>query len=80
MERKEIYEKLNEIFCDVLDLEDVKLTDDMSSDDFVEWNSLAHVQLVFEIETCFNLKFSAKEVLLWENIGEMVDVIQERVK
>ena len=27
MERSEIYEKLNEIFCDVLDLDEVHLTD-----------------------------------------------------
>ena len=39
MERAEVFNKLNEIFEDVLDLEGVELTDASSADDYDEWDS-----------------------------------------
>ena len=75
MERQEIFEKLNEIFCDVLDLDEVELTDETSADDIEEWDSLSHIQLIVAIEKEFKLKFTSKEIMSWKNVGEMVDCI-----
>jgi acyl carrier protein len=50
MERTEIFGKLNEIFNDVLDLEDVELNDATCADDIEEWDSLSHIQLIVAIE------------------------------
>lgn len=74
MERKEIFEKLNEIFEDVLDLdESPNLTDETSANDIVEWTSLTHIQLIVEIEKEFGIRFKSDEILEWNNVGEMVD-------
>ena len=75
MERQEIFEKLNEIFCDVLDLDEVELTDETSAEDIEEWDSLSHIQLIVAIEKEFKLKFTSKEIMTWKNVGEMVDCI-----
>lgn len=75
MERQEIFEKLNEIFCDVLDLDEVELTDETSADDIEEWDSLSHIQLIVAIEKAFKIKFTSKEIMSWKNVGEMVDCI-----
>lgn len=75
MERQEIFEKLNEIFCDVLDLDEVQLTDETSAEDIEEWDSLSHIQLIVAIEKEFKLKFTSKEIMSWKNVGEMVDCI-----
>ena len=75
MERQEIFEKLNEIFCDVLDLDEVELTDESSADDIEEWDSLSHIQLIVAIEKAFKIKFTSKEIMSWKNVGEMVDCI-----
>lgn len=75
MERQEIFEKLKEIFCDVLDLDEVELTDETSADDIEEWDSLSHIQLIVAIEKEFKLKFTSKEIMSWKNVGEMVDCI-----
>ena len=75
MERQEIFEKLNEIFCDVLDLDEVELTDETSADDIEEWDSLSHIQLIVAIEKEFKLKFTSKEIMSWKNVGEMVNCI-----
>lgn len=76
MERKEVFEKLNEIFEDVLDLDETpNLTDATSSNDIEEWDSLAQIQLVVAIEKKFSIKFTSKEMMSWNNVGEMVDTI-----
>ena len=79
MEREEIFSKLNEIFEDVLDLDKTpELNDATSASDIEEWDSLAQIQLVVAIEKAFSVKFTAKEMMSWKNVGEMVDTIQNK--
>lgn len=79
MERKEIFSKLNEIFEDVLDLDETpNLTDATSANDIEEWDSLSHIQLIVAIEKAFKMKFTSQEILKWNNVGEMVDTIIAR--
>ena len=75
MERQNIFEKLNEIFIDILDLDEVELTDETSADDIEEWDSLSHIQLIVAVEKAFGVKFTSKEIMKWNNVGEMVDTI-----
>jgi len=79
MERKEIFEKLTEIFRDVMDNEEIVLEENTAAEDIEEWDSLAHVQLIEKIESVFGLKFSAKEMMSWEDVGEFVDSIAEKL-
>lgn len=80
MERKEIFSRLNEIFEDVLDLDEIpSLTDATSAIDIEEWDSLSHIQLIVAVEKAFKLKFASQEILKWNNVGEMVDTIIARL-
>ena len=80
MEREEIFSKLNEIFEDVLDLDETpELSDATSANDIEEWDSLSHIQLIVAIEKAFKLKFTSQEILKWNNVGEMVDTIVARL-
>ena len=79
MERTEIFERLNEIFIDVLDLDECKLTDGTSANDIEEWDSLSHIQLIVAIEKAFKIKFTSLEIMKWKNVGEMVDTIEQRI-
>ena len=80
MERTDIYGKLNEIFIDVLDLDEVELTDATSANDIEEWDSLSHIQLIVAVEKTFGIKFTSLEIMKWKNVGEMVDSILEKIK
>lgn len=80
MVRTEIFDKLNEIFREVLDNDEIELTDATQSSDIEEWDSLGHIQLVVAIEKAFGLKFKSEEFNKWANVGEMVDTIIERAK
>ena len=79
MDRKEIFEKLTEIFRDVMDNDEIVLEETTTAEDIEEWDSLAHVQLIEKIESVFGIKFSAKEMMSWEDVGEFVDSIEERL-
>ncbi len=79
MERTEIFKKLNEIFMDVLDLDECELTDATSANDIEEWDSLSHIQLIVAIEKTFNIKFTSLEIMKWKNVGEMVDTMEQRI-
>ena len=81
MERKEIFSKLNEIFEDVLDLEEeANLTDSTTANDIEEWDSLSHIQLIVAIEKAFKIKFTSLEIMKWANVGEMVDSMESKFK
>jgi acyl carrier protein len=78
MERNEILSRIQDIFRDVLDNEEIELTDATVADDIEEWDSLSHIQLIVAIEKDFQIKFTSKEILSWKNIGELVDCIQSK--
>lgn len=80
MERKIIFKKLNEIFIDILDLDECELTEDTSADDIEEWDSLSHIQLIVAIEKAFKIKFTSLEIMKWANVGEMVNSMEEKLK
>ena len=76
MEQAEILNKLQSIFCDVFDNEDLVITVDTVAEDIEEWDSLSHIQLTKDIETQFGIKLTAREIMSWDNVGEMVEAIQ----
>ena len=75
MNKEETKEQVQEIFRDILDDEDLILTDNTTAHDVDGWDSLSHIQLVVAMEKYFKIKFSAKEILSWENVGELIDSI-----
>lgn len=76
MNRQEILSKLQSVYRDILDDENIVLTEETTAEDIEEWDSLTHVQIVAEIQKEFDVKFSAKEMLLWENVGDIIDAIE----
>ena len=76
MTRQEIFEKLNEVFSDVFD-EDIVVNDKTTAADIEDWDSLTHITLISEVEDAFGMKFSMKDVLGMQNVGEMADIIEK---
>ncbi len=78
MTREEVYEKLNGVFRDVFDDEDITVNDATTADDIDDWDSLEHINLVVAVEKCFGIKFTMGEVTGMKNVGEMADIILGR--
>lgn len=79
MTREEAYEKLNGVFQDVFDDDSITVNDATTSADIEDWDSLEHINLVVAVEKCFGIKFSMGETTTMKNVGEMMDIILERV-
>jgi acyl carrier protein len=79
MTREEVYSKLNEVFQEVFDDEDIIVNDKTTADDIEDWDSLEHINLVVAVEKKFNIKFNMGEVNKFKNVGEMVDIIVTRI-
>lgn len=75
MDKNQILEEVQEIFREVLDNEEIVLANETTADDIEEWDSLTHIQLIVAIEKHFKIKFTSKEILSWQNVGEMIDCI-----
>lgn len=80
MERKEVFERLNEVFRDVFDDDSITVSDETTADDIEDWDSLEHINLVVAVEKEFGMKFNMNEVSAMKNVGEMADLILERTK
>ena len=79
MTREEVFAKLNEVFRDVFDDEDIVVTDETTAADIEDWDSLEHINLMVEVEYAFGIKFNMGEINKMKNVGELVDIIQKRV-
>ena len=79
MSREEILEKLNEIFQDMFDDEDLEITEETVADDVEGWDSLMHISLIEEVEDAFDIRFTMVEVNGMQNVGVMVSIIAERM-
>ena len=79
MTREAVFEKLNEIFRNNFDDDEIELKDETSSADIDDWDSLEQINLVVAIQDAFNVKFNIDEVNSMNNVGEMVDFILEKM-
>lgn len=75
MTRDEVFNKLNEIFREVFDDDEIEVSEETTSDDIEDWDSLEHINLVAAIEQEFDIKFTMAQVVGMKNVGEMVDII-----
>ncbi len=79
MKREEVFERLNEIFRNNFDDGEIMLSDETSSRDIEDWDSLEQINLVVAIQEAFHVKFNIDEVNAMSNVGEMVDFILRKV-
>ena len=78
MTREEVFEKLNEVFREVFEDDDITVNDATTAADIDDWDSLEHINLVNAIEQEFEIKFSMDEIVTMKNVGEMVDIIMKK--
>ena len=78
MLKEEIIKEINNIFIDVLDDDDIVISEATTSDDVDDWDSLNHIHLVVAIEKHFKLRFTSQEIQSWNNVGEMILNMQKK--
>ncbi len=77
MERKEVFERLTEVFREVFDDETIELNENTTSKDIEDWDSFEHINLIVAVEKEFDIKVPMGKVTTMKDVGEMVDIILE---
>ena len=80
LDKKEIYERLNKVFRDVFDDEEIVVKPETVADDIEDWDSMMHITLVGAVEDEFGVRFKMGEVSTMKNVGEMAEIIASRAK
>lgn len=78
MSEEEIYERLNNVFRDVFDDDEIVVNANTTANDIEDWDSLEHINLIVSVEQEFGMKFNMNEVTTMKNVGDMVNLIKER--
>ena len=73
-------EKLQKIFRDIFDDENLCITREMSAKDIEDWDSLAQINIVVVCEKSFNTTFTMAEITVLKNVGDMIDLIERKIK
>lgn len=79
MTREQITTHLQEIFCDVFELDNITIDSNTSALDIDEWDSLTHIQLVVAIEKKFKIRFASSEIQSWENVGSLIKSVEKHI-
>ncbi len=81
MTEVEVIAKLEQVFRDIFDEEELTINNETTAEDIEDWDSLAHINLVVAIEKEFDVKFALGELQALRNVGDMVDlVIRKSIK
>jgi acyl carrier protein len=79
MTYSEIFETVKAHLVEILEQPDVVVTDETSARDIPEWDSLLHIQLIFELEKTFKIRFTAMEIGHYENVGQLCMGIEKKI-
>lgn len=74
-----IKERLQDIFRDVFDDDEIEIFDEMTSEDVEDWDSLTHINLILDIEKEFGIKFTTQEITKAKNVGEFMSMIEGKL-
>ena len=75
-----ILKKIKPIFIKVFKNQSLKLTLNSSATNIKNWDSLAHINIVLNIERMFKIKFKISEIAELKNVGEMIDLVLKKKK
>jgi acyl carrier protein len=71
-------ERLNRVFQQVFDDDELQIDRQTSAKDVEGWDSLMHVTLIVNVEKAFKVKFSSSEVASLKDVGDLLDLIAAR--
>jgi len=79
MNREQLFDRIQNIFRDIFDDENLIIEDITNAADIDEWDSLNQINLVVAIEQEFKVKFNFQELSQLKNVGEMVDLTMQKL-
>ena len=79
MKRNEILAKLTPIFRTAFNDDTIELDEDMTTDDFDNWDYVTQMILVSIVEKEFDIVFKLREVGMLDSVDAFVDGIEQKL-
>ena len=75
MDHSEVLNRLTGVFQNVFDDRTLSLARTTTAQDVERWDSLMHINLIVAIEREFKIRFTTREIVGLQNVGELIDLI-----
>jgi acyl carrier protein len=79
MNKSEILAKVQDCVAAILDQPNLVINMRTTAEDVEGWDSFNHVNIVVALETEFGISFNAAEIEELRAVGEIVNLIQEKL-
>jgi acyl carrier protein len=74
----DLQDRLQEVFREVFDDEEITINPHTSATDIENWDSLMHVTLIVNVEKAFAVRFTSAEVANLKDVGELLALMVEK--
>lgn len=71
--------RIQSVVQEVLGNPDIQLGPESAADSIDGWDSLSHIQIVVALERVFGIRFSAAELIDFQNVGALADGIERKL-
>ena len=72
-----LHDRLEDVFQTTFNDDELSLRDEMTAADISGWDSVAHINLMFAIESEFGIQFAGNELAEFQNIGDLKRYLEE---
>ncbi|MEC8615714.1 MAG: phosphopantetheine-binding protein [Bacteroidota bacterium] len=79
MTKNGVLVKLTNIFREIFNDREIVINNKTTAQDIDNWDSLTHMLLISKIEEEFEIKFKLKELNNLNNVGNLVEIINEKI-
>lgn len=70
-------QKLQDSFIRVLDLEPAQVNDDLKYQGVPQWDSIAHMDLIDDLENAFGVSFETEQILGMSSYARAREILQQ---
>jgi acyl carrier protein len=75
----DIANKVKEIIADSIEIEISKIEEDTAIGDFPKWDSMGQIIIISALEKEFDFKFDPEVIMDLEDVGDMIEAVEEHV-
>jgi acyl carrier protein len=74
----ETLDRLNDVFRDVFEDDELRVSPETTAQDVEGWDSLMHVTLIINVEKAFRVRFSSSDIAGLKDVGELLALIERK--
>ncbi|QND61880.1 acyl carrier protein [Mesorhizobium huakuii] len=79
IEDSKLFQKVVEIINGEFPENDTEIARETVAEDVIGWDSMAHVSLIAMIEEAFSVRFIGAEIVTFDNVGGLFDILKEKI-